>query len=67
MIHVKQPEEPLLEDKKRKGKRKAEEKIMSYVINDNEINEDVVENEEGLDVFQNNNGIKLIICYITIS
>lgn len=68
MIHVKQPEVSMPEEKKRKGKRKAEENLVHVMVKQDDQNEK--EEEEGLDVFQNNKGntfkiwnILVIFCY----
>lgn len=52
MIHVKPPEN-ILPEKKKKGKRQAEDNILQYL----EPNERLNEISEDLDVFQNNKGI----------
>lgn len=69
MIHVKQPEVSMPEEKKRKGKRKAEENLIHVMVKQDDQNEKE-EEEEGLDVFQNNKGntfkiwnILVIFCY----
>lgn len=60
MIHVKKSEEILPEIKQRKGKRKANENIMPSLAHNNSQNEGGEENEEeGINVFQSNKGIKI--------
>lgn len=57
MVHIKQTEKLLPENKKRKSKKKEEQNVIQFLEPNHE---DHVEEEDVLNVFQNNKGT--IIC-----